>query len=819
MSQTKSGSLDLQTLGDSLSRLLAEQPAKRGRPKVRKPRILVGVTTYNRVDYIGKFLESFLATKSKDLHHTLIVADDGSTDGTIELVKSLSVDASTDVVLIQNRGVGIAGQTNAILYAAKHLQFDLGFEADDDISFKKPGWDVAYLNAVQRSGLGHLVFHDNSWKKGNRRRRRDELRSSTDARGAMGCLWTFTQDVLNRVGFFDEQNFPIRGHAHLDFTLRACRAGFNEADTLWDLAEAKSFVALAPREDYVQSFDWKSKTAKALFTPAERERRQAVLDDESRLFIEYNPVRFTEPQVWTNNPKLDLDFPDFGVHGEMSGRAPAPYGFVMSLGRTPERWLQTSKELKKAGIPHERVAGVDGYSESNRKAWRAYSAKGLVSEKEKQLGRKLLQTPGAMGYLLSARKVIQLARKRRLDSFILFDDDVCAHVNAAELLHNCLEQLPERWKLFYLGTRQSNWYDTQKLSHNLYKSGQLPMGSFAVAIHSSAYDQIEAEIDKLYSPFDVDVLRSVWQSDPNQVFIAWPPVFLPNVDESIIRESREIRSLAQGSNWNLADYPSLRRSNAAPETPAAQVPTVDVLCPVLNWRPEDLRRARISATEQYEDLGSFALLLPYESEPIGWTVENLCEADNRVSVQKPLQDVPLTDAANQVLAELDGEMVLVLPGPSILLPGALHQIRVELEQRKLDALMVRGRSSGERLPSLGFATSAALESLGTARTGALLIRRSALEKVGGLTAACVSNSTELLRRLNRASLDIGQSAAAPLVFTNLSSNWHMPLAEELTNSDFDSPIKESTHLEVNFVDVLRRADGRPLVDLISLPSH
>lgn len=819
MSQVNAGSLDLKTLGASLSRLLAEQPAKPSRPKVPRPRIVVGVTTYNRIDYIGKFIESFLATKSDELHHTLIVADDGSTDGTIELVKSLSVDSSTDVVLIQNRGVGIAGQTNSILYAAKHLQFDLGFKADDDISFKKPGWDVAYLHAVQSAGFGHLVFHDNTWKKGNRRRRKDELRSSTDAAGAMGCLWTFTQDVLNQVGYFDEQNFPIRGHAHLDFTLRACRAGFNESDTLWDLAESKSFVSMAPRDDYVQSFDWKSKAAKALFTPAERERRQAVLDDESRLFIEYNPVRFTDPKVWTNNPKLDLDFPDFGVHLDISGRAATPYGFVMSLGRTPGRWLQTSRELKRAGIAHERVAGIDGYAEANRRAWRTYSAKGLVSEKEKQLGRKMLQTPGAMGYLLSARKVIQLARKRRLESFILFDDDVCAHVNAEELLKNCLEQLPEAWKLFYLGTRQSNWYETKKLAPNLYKSGQLPMGSFAVAIHSSAYDQIEAEIDKLYSPFDVDVLRSVWQSDPDQVFIAWPPVFLPNVDESIIRESREIRSLAQGSNWNLADYPSLRRSSTALEEPASPAKAVDVICPVANWRPEDLRRARISATEQYEDLGSFALVLPHESEPIGWTVENLCEADNRVSVQKPLQDVPLVEAANQVLAELDGEMVLVLPGPSILLPGALQTMRVELEQRNLDAMMVRGRSSGERLPSLGFATSAALESLAIARTGALLIRRSALDKVGGLTAACVSNSTELLRRLNRASLEVGQSAAAPLVFTNHSSNWHLPLAEDLGNSNFDSPVKESTHQEVNFVDVPRRADGRPAIDLISLPQN
>ena len=42
-----------------------------------------------------------------------------------------------------------------------------------------------------------------------------------------GMQWdvstTLTPDIIDRLGFFDEASFPVRGHSHVDYTIRACR--------------------------------------------------------------------------------------------------------------------------------------------------------------------------------------------------------------------------------------------------------------------------------------------------------------------------------------------------------------------------------------------------------------------------------------------------------------------------------------------------------------------------------------------------------------------------------------------------------------------
>jgi len=57
----------------------------------RRLKLVLAVTTWNRLDFLQSFLKSFFDTRSLRYDWVLIVADDGSTDGTIEYLENLRI--------------------------------------------------------------------------------------------------------------------------------------------------------------------------------------------------------------------------------------------------------------------------------------------------------------------------------------------------------------------------------------------------------------------------------------------------------------------------------------------------------------------------------------------------------------------------------------------------------------------------------------------------------------------------------------------------------------------------------------------------------
>ncbi|MGB2081216.1 MAG: glycosyltransferase, partial [Poseidonia sp.] len=228
-------------------------------PMKNQPSLILAVTTINRWDYLEQFLESWLRTRNKSYNWTIIVADDGSTDGTIQNVMNYEFP-NTKVVLLQNSGGGIAIQTNSVFNYIMKLDDkpQLIFSADDDIFFKQRGWDSAYLEAVKKTGYDHLVHFNPNWKPKIHDEKLIkngiELSSMTDAISCMGCFYTVTPALLSEIGGFDEISFPIRGHSHIDFTMRACRSGNNNINTLYDISSATDYLDIHPKEGYVSTF-------------------------------------------------------------------------------------------------------------------------------------------------------------------------------------------------------------------------------------------------------------------------------------------------------------------------------------------------------------------------------------------------------------------------------------------------------------------------------------------------------------------------------------------------------------------------------------
>lgn len=207
-------------------------------------RCVLAVTTYNRLHYLQECLSGFLRTRSEDLNWTVMVADDGSTDGTLPYLERFPLD-----YLVVNPRCGVAHQTNTLLQILAGRDFDYCFKCDDDIVFRKPGWDRLYVRAVRASGWDHLAFDHPEFNGGDWCRdyrldqpvRRGPLLAMVAAEGVKGCFYTLTPRVLKRVGYLDSVNF-FHGLEHTDYSLRCGRAGLASPELAFDAAGSHAFL-------------------------------------------------------------------------------------------------------------------------------------------------------------------------------------------------------------------------------------------------------------------------------------------------------------------------------------------------------------------------------------------------------------------------------------------------------------------------------------------------------------------------------------------------------------------------------------------------
>jgi hypothetical protein len=524
--------------------------------------LLLGVTTFNRKRYLQRFVESFGETCSRDYRWTLIIGDDGSTDGSVEFARDLRLPG-IDVVVIENKARGIAGQTNTILAAARSIGFDFGFMCDDDIYFDGPGWDDLYVRAAVESGVEHLVFHDPSWKPPMHEHRKGALRSFVGAGDCMGCFYTFTPQLLAALGALDEVNFPVRGHSHVDFTHRACRAGFNEASTLWDAEESTRFIRLWSREEYVETIDWAAPEVKRALNDEERARRSALIAEPERIYVP--PA---DPEPWRPGSRVTAcgpRAPEVSRALEVVDRLRPPsrtdllfdQAFVLNLRHQRQRFNSTAGQLATVGIPFERWPGVDGNDEQVVEDWRRYHAVGPITKVERQIGRRAIQSPGAWAYLLGMRGLLQEASRRRLRRIAVFDDDVYLHRSFSDLFDRVAEDLPEEFSLLFLGATQRAWEGVHFAGERLHHPDEHTDGSYAVVIDHSVFSELIERINAFEAPFDAGPLRDIVRSQPERCFVASPSLAIPDVAVSDIRSARDQGEMASLARWKLEDYPSL----------------------------------------------------------------------------------------------------------------------------------------------------------------------------------------------------------------------------------------------------------------------
>lgn len=546
----------------------------------RRQKIVLSITTWNRCDYLKECIESFERTRSTRYDWVLIVADDGSTDGTLAYLDQLVLPH--EVHVIRNKGRYACGQTNTIFDLCQKIGFDFAFKIDDDILFKKRGWDTLYIEAAAASGYDHLCHRN--WKHFTGLKRRNNPNYAPppphiDASGKCetivgvwecdGCLFTFTPAMIEKVGYCDEANFPIRGQWHIDYSIRACRAGFNDAKHFYDARDSNAYIELqANKPTYRCSLPW-GDAYKKTKEPAELERRERVMRDESRVYVA--PVKASAP-----------------VRRELRAAAFFDKVIVLNLDRRQDRLAAIDAQMRRLGIPYERFPAVDGRTRPHIDEFNAYQRLPLtahpegvrkltkskdfyqnydshvarVAFMEEKLKAKAIRTPGAWGYLKSYIAILEQALAAGYESFLVLDDDALFHRDFDALFKAAARELPPDWAIFQLGALQYDWGEQwiSKYSEHLYLCNGSSVGSHATGIRRSVVPALLHEAQRFDMPLDVGALCRVKRAFAERSFTVLPNLIIQDTSESDIASSDVQQAEGQKRTnvyrWKLEDYPA-----------------------------------------------------------------------------------------------------------------------------------------------------------------------------------------------------------------------------------------------------------------------
>lgn len=310
---------------------------------------ILAVTTYNRLFYLRRLIESWYETRCSSCNWQLIIADDGSDDGTTEYLNELK-QKDTNFTLIENYHQGVHHQTNSILRKIEGTSFDMCFKLDDDVAFLKNGWDLAYYNIAKKTGFWHLCFYDTNWVLENNLKEsivKDDLICHCDPKNIQGAFFTITPTIIQKVGYFDIDNFGFKGLGHMDFTFRCCRYGFNDIESPFDIVNSNQYITLQDKTNYKRStsiqFD------RSINSPAEIKRKLALVQDPTRGYIPYKKGSIYEsvldPEVGEYQRLADEKFYfSDGVYSVIGTLIRRFYNFHVR-----NRWTYFPKLIKKIG--------------------------------------------------------------------------------------------------------------------------------------------------------------------------------------------------------------------------------------------------------------------------------------------------------------------------------------------------------------------------------------------------------------------------------------------------------------------------------------
>lgn len=176
--------------------------------------ITIAVVNYNRENFVGRAIRSCINQRLDGLTLEVIVVDDGSTDGSAEVIQSF--EGITFIPLGSNKGVGFA---SAVALDAAQGHFFMRVDSDDFIGADSCRVLASLLEQADDFGYSHGDLRKVFDSSGNRETVSLADKESLYEHGA-GVM--FRTSVIRDVGGYDEN---LRNCEDLDLFLRLEKKG------------------------------------------------------------------------------------------------------------------------------------------------------------------------------------------------------------------------------------------------------------------------------------------------------------------------------------------------------------------------------------------------------------------------------------------------------------------------------------------------------------------------------------------------------------------------------------------------------------------
>lgn len=188
-------------------------------------RLGIGIATYNRRQVVSATLDRVMQHTKYPLT-TIGVADDGSDDGTVEMLS-----ARGNLTAVHGRNMGIAWNKNRALFLLTELlRCDIVILLEDDAFPTSDHWEREWMDAALRWGHANMAgeWFRESFLSGSGTLEDPILSPKLTAQCAV-----FSREALLFGGYFDTR-FRGYGHEHVEHSRRLARAGYGGVDLLQD---------------------------------------------------------------------------------------------------------------------------------------------------------------------------------------------------------------------------------------------------------------------------------------------------------------------------------------------------------------------------------------------------------------------------------------------------------------------------------------------------------------------------------------------------------------------------------------------------------
>lgn len=197
-------------------------------------RVGIGIITYNRRDLLQETIARVRKYTCRD-DTDLVVADDGSTDGTVAMLRH------DDVPVVTGVNMGIAWNKNRALYLLAQIRrCEVVLLLEDDTLPNRTGWERDWIEATSR--MGHVNFAgdwlDKAGFVGGDGTADDPIMGRQITAQCAG----YSREALDWAGYFDSR-FRGYGHEHVEHSRRLVRCGYGGTER-WTGGEEEVLYAM-----------------------------------------------------------------------------------------------------------------------------------------------------------------------------------------------------------------------------------------------------------------------------------------------------------------------------------------------------------------------------------------------------------------------------------------------------------------------------------------------------------------------------------------------------------------------------------------------